>query len=76
MFKIIGDEVTFEGWPICALRADIPATVRDRLDAALEGWVEDTVPLQEYTDMERDAKYWEAKARAYAAILMVDPDDD
>lgn len=35
MFQVIGDVVEFEGWPICTLRADIPATVRERLELEL-----------------------------------------
>lgn len=36
MFQIIGDRVEFEGWPICTLRGDIPATVRERLEHSLD----------------------------------------
>lgn len=54
-FHRIGSDVYFAGYKVAILRGDVPATILDEVEAALDAYDEDAVPLADYNAVNDEA---------------------
>jgi len=67
-FRLIGDELTFDGQTVATMNPRLAATLRDELDQFLDGLTLDVIPedeLQEIIERERADAHAEGLSEGY-----------
>jgi flagellar biosynthesis/type III secretory pathway protein FliH len=67
-FRLIGDELTFDGQTVATMNPRLAATLRDELDQFLDGLTLDAIPedeLQEIIERERADAHAEGLSEGY-----------